>query len=528
MNSDTGNLSSCQESRCLALTFKTLQDHNDVQSNPICDENFTDSQENSEINNEPLNEQTFLKPGSSLQIQTKFHASSKEFNVEHPTSKKLSNAYKRYINKRNLLLIGKKLNDPMMSNPQHRFENSGALNIKESQPTNKEFSVSNIEPTTPTIHERKRSQQDAFETIDNQPSNPRPPFLGQFYQENITSNDNFYLNSSDNELGRQESNYRKYTYHAKGSEGYLDHKYTNTNNSAFPNNYFENEAFLSMSQHRLKETITEHFSQQYQGNRNISESLRETYASQEYLPTLSDPVQSKIAQVACNDRCNLQSSTYPAENIFQREFNSSQSENLKRKMTIFAFQYSSNKAYQALNQQFLKDYELNHSLQKYQNPRLVSENLPDKFNVQNCLSRFTDLRDWRESNPTNTNEIMLAISRERNFEAGRDYFRHMFHNSGERNVPFCMQDLLFQNKTYRGTASENQYKQNFSYTTASKDILTLTTPVGNLNKIKPQPIDVRNSILYQRNEEPWCIMQSLFLRFPPGQFLNIHHMLFKL
>ncbi|CAL1275467.1 unnamed protein product [Larinioides sclopetarius] len=115
-------------------------------------------------------------------------------------------------------------------------------------------------------------------------------------------------------------------------------------------------------------------------------------------------------------------------------------------------------------------------------------------NCQNNFFRIDDNVSIRqnnttdiESSPNNANEIMLGFPRERNYEADRDYFRHMFHKSGERNIPFCMKDLLFQNKTYRGTASENKCRQNFSsYTTASKEILTLTTPVSNLNKNKKQ------------------------------------------
>ncbi|CAL1275464.1 unnamed protein product [Larinioides sclopetarius] len=359
---NTGNLSSSEESRCLPLTFQTLQKNEDFPHQQFCDENFSDSQGSSKMNKEPFHEQDILQPGSASQID-KNYVNSKEFQVVQPTSNHFSNVYKRYIHKRNLLLEKMKLNDSTISNQQHSFESSGALNFRESQ-KKKQYSVPNIAPTTPTILERPRSQQDAFQTIDHHLRNTRPPFLGQVSRERVTSNDNSTLNSSGNEFGRKESNYRKNSVHRRAIEEYLSHKGTGTNNSKFTNQQFTNEALLSMSQHRLKKNLIQHSSQQQQGNLIISEDLGDKNAIQECLSSLAIPVSSKNTQVACNDQYNQNSMTDPTENIFQRKFCSPQLENIKRKWATLANKFSSNEEHLTLNQQCPKNYPIQNNEEK--------------------------------------------------------------------------------------------------------------------------------------------------------------------
>ncbi|CAL1291257.1 unnamed protein product [Larinioides sclopetarius] len=382
---------SCEESQCLPLTFPTFQESESSQSNSIYDANFSYPQESSKINKEPLNHQNFLPPAYFSQRQKKVYINSKELNDVQETTKNLEHVHEKYIHKKGLFLEKRNLNESIISNQKHNYDSSETFNIRELQPLEMQYQTKSILPWATTIHERPTSEQDTFQVISDQPYDLQSPFLGNFFHETNVSKDIFHFSSSD-EYGSQGSNYRKNVFHAETREEYLSHNDTNTNNFAFPNPYFANEAPLPMSQHILNENIIENNSQQYQGNRNISEKINETYASQECIIRLTDPVQFRHAEAAFNDLCNQQSIPYSGENIFQRDFQTKYLDvNIKK--TTFSNQYPTNEGLLPIIQQCLQENKFIRFTQEHQNNGMISKNLPDTFIIEKRLSTFPDPGD---------------------------------------------------------------------------------------------------------------------------------------
>ncbi|CAL1291253.1 unnamed protein product [Larinioides sclopetarius] len=362
INFDNGNFSSSQKSQCLPLNFHSFQENESIQSNPIYDANGSYSQENSKIGKEPLNHQKFLPSGFFSQIPRKVPINSKELNDVQQTTKNLVNEQKKYIYRKNLFLEKRNLNESIISNQIHSYENSGIPNTRECQPLKKQYHKQEIPPSTPTIHERQTSKQDQFQALNDYPNDLRSQFPGESSQERNFTEDNFHFSSSDTNFGRQESNNLQSTFNAGAHGDYLCHNDINTNSFDFPHQCFANEAPLPMSRHKLNENIIENSSQQYQ-------------------------------ECALNDLCYQQSVPYSGENIFQKDFQTKYLEDANIKKITFPNQYAKNESSMPINQQSLQENGRIHSTQENQSNGMIPEDLLDTFVIEKCLSTVPDTGD---------------------------------------------------------------------------------------------------------------------------------------
>ncbi|CAL1291258.1 unnamed protein product [Larinioides sclopetarius] len=538
INFDNGNFSTSQESQCLPLTFHTFQENESIQSNPIYDGNFSYSQECSKIDKEPLNHQKFLPSGYFSQIPRKFPLNTKEWNDEQQTTKNLENVHDKYVYRKNLFLEKRNLNESIISNQIHSYENSGIPNKRECQPLQKQYQKQRILPRTRTIHNRQTSKQDPFQGLNDHPSDLRSSFLGESSQEQNVNADIFHFNSSDINYGRQESNYLQSTFHAEARGDYLCHNDTDRNNSDFPYQYSANEAPLPMSRHILKENIIENSSQQYQGNQNISEKINETFASQECIARFTDPVQFIHSEASFNDLCNQQSAAYSGQNIFQKDFQTKYLEDVNIKKITFTNQYPKNESFMPLNQQCLQENDRIHFTQEHQSNGMIPEDLLDTFIIGKCLSTLLDTGDciytqkYRIDEDVQQSRILTSIN---SISYPRNNTTVDLENKTD-NVNEMLLDLE-SNASLRF----KHYYENWNKCNTSSNIdgyESLSTSLNNeenifqdynqsLNTIQTSDISTRNSNLLINKEkypvrEPlaYChSMNSLSIR----QNLNMHH-----
>ncbi|GBM15557.1 Zinc finger protein with KRAB and SCAN domains 8 [Araneus ventricosus] len=475
--------------------------------------------------NESLYKQKISQPGSFSQIQNNiennFQLNSAEFDVPQPKVNNLDSVSEEIGNSRHVLHKNRNFTDSVVFNQHFSIDSSGALNLRELQPLKMQYHAENIGHTIPEIHKVLTSYQDRLQALSFQPSAAGPPFPGQFLQERRVSKDNFDFSPSDFECGQKEINNREETFQIEQRDGYLCTDYTNRNNPTFSNQYLVNEALLSLNQQCRQENMMAHSSEQFQGNRMISEEIHKSFQKQKVLPTHADTEQSRHIHAACNNRSIQQSMTYTNKNLFQAEHHGDyfDPEKTNIKNSSFSNQYLIIEGPLTLNQQCLQENESYHSTQIYKHNRMISKELPDTFDVQTRLPILPDPgqsvyiqtslkkqgihqsrtftggnsvvcprnnpTSYMENNPHQVNKA-LDFLKNSNLGINSDDQWDKSHTSGEVNVPLCTTDLQNQETVTKATASDdqNRNKVNFfnSYATKSREFLPLTFPVSTHDK----------------------------------------------
>ncbi|GBM93294.1 hypothetical protein AVEN_99985-1 [Araneus ventricosus] len=525
MNSERRNFNSSQESQCPPFTFQSHQKNEFVQSNPNYHENFRYSQGNFQMNNASLYKQIVPNPGRFPQkqnnIENNFQLNSAEFDLPQSKVDNLDSVSQELGYSRNLLHKNRNFTDSVVSNQHFSIDSSGTLNFRELQPLNKQYQAENIGHTIPETHEWRTSYQEHPQSLDMQQRVPIPPIPGQFSQEICVSKENFHLCPSDFKSRNQDMYYRENAFQIKHHGGYVGPDYTNINNPTLSNQYLANETLLSLNQQFIQENMMVHSSQQFQGNRAISEEFHKTFQKLDGLPKLADTEQSRHIEAACNNQGIQQSMIYTNENLFQGEHHVDYSypEKTNIKNSTFSNQYLANEEPLPLNQQWLQENVPNHSSHIYIDNRMISKELPETFDVKTCLPRLPDTEhsvyiqtSWNkqsiqqsstytggnsvfctrnnptsdmENNPHQVNKP-LDFLKNSNLGSRSDDQWDKSPTYGEVNVPFCTTDHQNQETVTKATTSDEQNRQKVnifnSYARKSSEFLALTFPLSTHDK----------------------------------------------